>query len=215
MDRRELEGSLDHDMPPPLPDDMTLEGMQRPSDGRGPLFHRTYSATIEDPQTAAAALMERVKADPNLVSPWSLARFRKLRGPESRMERGDEFLVHMPGPWDGPVRVVAMTPTSFRFATLDGHLEAGQIEWRAVERGAQLVFQIESWARPADMLSVAMHDTFLMAKEVQLHMWTSVLERVVRLSGGRLTGRIEIETRKVPADADFIAVERDPSGRPG
>jgi len=121
----------------------------------------------------------------------------------------------MPGPWDGPVRVVDTTPTSFRFATLDGHLEAGQIEWRALQRGAELVFQIESWARPADRLSVAMHDTLLMAKEVQLHMWTSVLERVVRSSGGRLSGRIDIETRKIPADADFSAAEREPAGRPG
>jgi uncharacterized protein DUF1990 len=215
MDRREAEGSLERDMPPALPEDVTLEGVQRPSDGRGPLFHRTYSATIKDPQIRADALMERVKADPNSVSPWSLARFRKLRGPESRMERGDEFLVHMPGPWDGPVRVVDMTATSFRFATLDGHLEAGQIEWRALQHDGELVFQIESWARPADLLSVAMHDTLLMAKEVQLHMWTSVLERVVSASGGRLSGRIDIDTHKVPADADFSAAEREQAGRPG
>ena len=47
------------------------------------------------------------------------------------MEVGDEYVVRMPGPWDGPVRVVEVTPTSFRLATLDGHLEAGQIEFRA------------------------------------------------------------------------------------
>lgn len=36
-----------------------------------------------------------------------------------------------------------------------------------------------------------------MAKEVQLHMWTSVHEQVVKLSGGRLDGGIDIETRVV------------------
>jgi hypothetical protein len=36
-----------------------------------------------------------------------------------------------------------------------------------------------------------------MAKEVQLHMWTSFLEKVATLSGGRLTGGIEIVSRKV------------------
>ncbi len=40
----------------------------------------------------------------------------------------------MPGPWDGPVLVVDQTPTSFRFATLKGHLEAGQIEFRTGRR---------------------------------------------------------------------------------
>ena len=36
-----------------------------------------------------------------------------------------------------------------------------------------------------------------MSKEIQLHMWTSVLEKVARLSGGRMTGGIEIRTRRV------------------
>jgi hypothetical protein len=36
-----------------------------------------------------------------------------------------------------------------------------------------------------------------MSKEVQLHMWTSVLERVAEVAGGRLTGGIEIHTRRV------------------
>jgi uncharacterized protein DUF1990 len=213
MDRAEQEGSLERDMPPALPADVTLEGVQRPSDGRGPLFHRTYRAAIEEPRMDARELMGRVKADPNRVSPWSLARFRKLEGREPEMRAGDEFLVHMPGPWDGPVRVVDETPTSFRFATLGGHLEAGQIEWRALDREPGLVFEIESWARPADRLSAAMHDSLLMAKEVQLHMWTSVLERAVRLSGGRLAGRIGIETRRVAPDADFSAAEREPAGQ--
>jgi hypothetical protein len=33
-----------------------------------------------------------------------------------------------------------------------------------------------------------------MAKEVQLHMWTSVLERVAKLSGGRLRAGVDIHT---------------------
>jgi len=36
-----------------------------------------------------------------------------------------------------------------------------------------------------------------MAKEVQLHMWTSFLERMVRLAGGRMTGGVDIDTRRV------------------
>jgi hypothetical protein len=35
-----------------------------------------------------------------------------------------------------------------------------------------------------------------MAKEVQLHMWTSVVENVAELAGGRLDGGIDIETRR-------------------
>ena len=39
-----------------------------------------------------------------------------------------------------------------------------------------------------------------MSKEIQLHMWTSVTQRVAELSGGRLTGGIEIRTRRVEQD---------------
>ena len=58
---------------------------------------------------------------------------------------------------------------------------------------------IESWARSGDWFSDLLYDRVRMAKEIQLHMWTSVLERVVRASGGRMTGGIEIRTRRADA----------------
>ena len=106
----------------------------------------------------------------------------------------------MPGPWDGPVRAIEVTPTSFRLATLTGHLEAGQIEFRAADDGGDLVFTIESWARSGDRLSKVLYQSVRMAKEVQLHMWTSFLERVAELAGGRAVGGIDIETRRVDED---------------
>jgi hypothetical protein len=103
----------------------------------------------------------------------------------------------MPAPWDGPIRVAEVTPTSFRFLTLAGHLEAGQIEWRARDEDGALVFEIESWARGGDRVSSLLHDRLRMAKEVQLHMWTRVLERAAKRFGGELERGIEIETRRV------------------
>ena len=116
------------------------------------------------------------------------------------MRVGDEFVVRMPAPWDGPIRVAEVTPGSFRFLTLDGHLEAGQIEWRARDEDDALVFEIESWARAGDRLSYVMHNHVPMAKEVQLHMWTRVLERVAGRVNGRLEEGIDIETRRVEFD---------------
>jgi hypothetical protein len=55
----------------------------------------------------------------------------------------------------------------------------------------------KSWARSADRLSNVLYHHLRMAKEVQLHMWISFLEGVVSLSGGRMTGGIEIDTRRV------------------
>ena len=101
---------------------------------------------------------------------------------------------------DGPIRVIDVSPRSFRFMTLDGHLEAGQIEWRATQEGDAIVFGVESWARSGDRLSAVLHDRLRMAKEVQLHMWSSVIEKAVKRTGGRLERGIEIETRRVDAD---------------
>jgi hypothetical protein len=95
------------------------------------------------------------------------------------------------------VRVTATTDTSFRFTTLAGHLEAGQIEFRATQTDEFLRFEIESWARSGDRLSNLLYNHLRMAKEVQLHMWTSFLEQVGRIAGGRLTGGVEIISRKV------------------
>ncbi|MDQ4133026.1 MAG: DUF1990 domain-containing protein [Actinomycetota bacterium] len=80
-------------------------------------------------------------------------------------------------------------------ATLRGHLEAGQIEFRAEAEGAELLFTIESWACSGDRLSKLLYQHLHMAKEVQFHMWTSFLENVARLCRGRLVGGIDVETR--------------------
>src|SRR5829696_5972326 len=203
MHRREQPGTLGEDAPPPLPAGVDLRDVQRPQDGAGPLLRRRYRARIRGGELSPDALIARVGADPNEVAPGGLARFIRTRGEDGPMTVGDEWLVRMPGAWNGPVRVVEVTPRSFRFATLDGHLEAGQIEWRATADGDDVLFGIESWARSGDRLSDVMHNRLRMAKEVQLHMWTSVIERVARLAGGHLPAGIDIDTRRVewPADA--------------
>jgi hypothetical protein len=196
MRRSEDVGSLD-DLPPRLPDGFSDEDVLAIEDGVGPLFHRLYRARIRDARLTAEDVVRLVGADPNRAAPTELARFLKVRGEKGRLAVGDELVVRMPGPWDGPVRVAATTAGSFRLVTLTGHLEAGQIEFRATRDGDRLCFEIESWARSADRLSNLLYHHLRMAKEVQLHMWTSFLEQVARLSGGRLTGGIEIVSRRL------------------
>jgi hypothetical protein len=198
--RREVEGRWADDQPPPIPPGVSRDDLQGPEHGSGTYLHRRYRARILEPRMRAAELIRHLSEDPNRVAPGGLAHFVKTEGQEGRMVPGDEWVVRMPGPWDGPVRVIEVTPDHFRFATLDGHLEAGQIQWSATDEDGALVFGIDSWARPGDRLSDLMHNHLRMAKEVQLHMWTSVLERVARLAGDRLDGGLDIETRLVPPE---------------
>ena len=185
------------DLPQLLPGGVVDDDVQRLEDGVGPLFHRLYRARVREARLSAEQLMSCLRGDPNTATPTEFARFLKIRGSDSRLAVGDELVVRMPGPWDGPVRVTAATATSFRLATLTGHLEAGQIEFRAANADKFLCFEIESWARSGDRLSNLLYTHLRMAKEVQLHMWTSFLEQVAGLAGGRLTGGIEIISRKV------------------
>ena len=196
LHRSEQPGTV-ADRPPPLHDRLSRHELQLPKDGVGPLYHRLYRVRIREAGVSPEALVARLGADLNCASPTELARFFKTSGASGTLAVGDEFLVRMPGPWDGPVRVVEATPTSFRLVTLAGHLEAGQIEFRASERDGELRFEIESWARSGDRLSNLLYHHLRMAKEVQLHMWTSFLERIATLAGGRITGGIEIVSRKL------------------
>jgi hypothetical protein len=196
MHRSEASGDAG-DLPPRLPVAALDDDVQRIEDGAGPLFHRLYRARLRDARLSPEELISRLGADPNRATPTELARFLKVRGADGRMAVGDELVVRMPGPWDGPVRVTSVTPASFRFTTLSGHLEAGHIEFRAMQTDKMLRFEIESWARSGDALSNLLYHHLRMAKEVQLHMWTSFLEQVARLAGGRLTGGVEIVSRKV------------------
>jgi hypothetical protein len=201
MHRREEEGSAAEDAPPPLPEAVTRDELQHQQDGVGPLFHRSYRARIRDGRLSPEQLVTAIRRDPNRVAPTEFARFFKVGGHGEEMRVGDEYVVRMPGPWDGPVRVVDVTPRSFRLATLAGHLEAGQIEFAATG-DADLVFSIESWARSGDRLSDLLYQHLRMAKEIQLHMWTSVLEQIAKLTGGRIGGGIEITTRRVATAAE-------------
>ncbi len=196
MHRSEEEGSWADDGPPDLPDDVPLGEVLHPPAGAGPLFRRRYRGRIREAEMSAGELVEKISNDLDLVAPREFASFTKVRGEKGGMEIGDEYVVRMPGPWDGPIRVIEKTPESFRFVTLEGHLEAGQIRFQARD-GELLEFTIESWARAGDRLSNLLFEHLRMSKEIQLHMWTSVTQRVAELSGGRLTGGIEIRTRRV------------------
>jgi hypothetical protein len=183
---------------PELPTGVSAEEVQGPRDGAGPLFHRRYRTWIREWRLGADELMDAIQRDPNVTAPTTFARFQRVDGGRGRLTVGDEFVVRMPGPWDGPVRVVEAGSRSFRLATLAGHLEAGQIEFRVAQDGERrLVFEIESWARSSSPLVNVLYHRLRMAKEVQAHMWVSFLERVVHLSGGRMTGGIELHTERI------------------
>jgi hypothetical protein len=185
------------DIGPPVPDGLVDQHVQGIRNGAGPLFRRRYAVRIEGSSMAPEQVIAIIAENPNRAAPVEVAVFRKTRGDDGPMRVGDEYMVRMPGPWDGPVRVVDRSSTSVRLATLRGHLEAGQIEFRARREDDGLRFEIESWARSGDRLSELLYDRVPIVKEMQLHMWTHFCERIGRLAGGRIRGGVQVHTRRV------------------
>ena len=177
-------------------------GVQDSRQGVGPVYQRRYAVRISGSPLTAAQLIERLGEDLNAASPVEIAVFDKTSGTSHPLRPRDEYVVHMPGPWNCPVRVVEQTPVSFRFATLSGHMEAGEIEFRAEAREDDLVFTIESWARSGDRFADLLYGKLGIAKEMQLHMWAHFCTRVAELSGGRMVGDVEVRTERANASRD-------------
>jgi hypothetical protein len=199
MHRTDEQGDHRDLLAPAVPDDVAAElgdRRQGVADGVGPLIHRRYTVKIVHSAMTAPELIDTVAAGLNRASP-EIAAFVKTRGRRGSLRDGDEYIVRMPGPWNGPVRAVRRDATAIRLLTLAGHLEAGAIEFRAAAEGEALRFDIESWTRSGDRLAHLLYSTMRLAKEIQLNMWTHFCLRIAKLSGGRPEGGLTIATRTV------------------
>lgn len=168
--------------------------LQPASAGSGTAFRRRYRVRVSDPLVSAAELMAIVRNDPNVACPLEIARFERGNGSDGPIHLGEEMRVRLPGPWNGPVRVIDASELSFRLATLRGHMEAGEIEFRVREEEDTLLFEIESWARSSDPIFDLLYDRLGVGRELQLDMWAFFLERVAQVSGGVTDGGIDVHT---------------------
>ena len=140
-------------------------------------------------------LVERIAADLDRIAPSEFAgsrrcRARRVAGGRRPVRRAHARPVGRPG-----ARRRADPDSSFRLRDAEGHLEAGQIDFAARRRRRRRVPH-RVWRAAGDRLSHLLYNHLRWAKEVQLHMWTSVLERVVELTGGRGTGGVAVASRR-------------------
>lgn len=187
------------DLPRGLPHDLDVERLQPLGTGRGPLYHRTFRVRIVEARLGANDLMALVLEDPGRLMPREVVRIRAPRRSRRQLVRNDDFVVDMPGPWNGPVRVVDAEQRRLHLVTLRGHLEAGEIEFRAHDDGPAVVFEIEAWAQPAGRLVQLLYGRLRLAKEIQLNMWLRSCRGAARLAGGRPDDGVRIETLVAPA----------------
>ncbi len=143
--------------PPSLPATPGVVEVQAIATGVGPTIERTYRAHITESTLSPEELMAHIAEDLNRISTTSVSDFVDQRTTDEPAGVGSEYLIHLPGPWNAPVRVIERTPTSIQLTTLDGHMEAGQIHLGTrrgdnAEAGTDVIFEIRSVARSGDQL---------------------------------------------------------------
>ncbi|MDD7966748.1 DUF1990 family protein [Actinomycetospora lemnae] len=198
----------DHrDLPPALTDGTPRD--QPLEQGYGPALHREFRVHVVGAQRSAADLVDALARDMNRAVVPGVARFDYVAA-SGAMTVGEELVVRMPGPWDGPVRVLHRDATSFRLGTLVGHLEAGQIEFAARDLDDGLEFAITTWARAGDPVADLLYSRLGLAKQIQYLLWVEFCVRAAAVAGGRVTGGVTVRTRTV-AWPDGVTAAGNPS----
>jgi hypothetical protein len=183
--------------------------------GVGPFFHRRYRTVVRNATIGIEEAMATIQADPNVLADLDLAPFIKVLGRSGAMRVGDRYIIEIAGPWKGAVEVIDVSPTGFRLATLEGHMESGVIDMRAATHppdsaDGEVVFTIESWARSHDRFLDVMYDKLGIAKALQGEMWSIACDRFVHLVDGDQIGPLDVLTERAsrPGHAHSAADER-------
>jgi hypothetical protein len=175
--------------------------------GTGPIFHRTYEIELQETTLDDTDVMQLLQRNFAELAPSFLARFEKTNGRAEQMRIGDEYEITMLGPWNGMVRVLDVTPTSFTLGTLDGHPEAGHISFSVGKYGAATrVVRIESWARARDSAVATAYDMLGIGKQVQTEAWITFLQRLAALAGASAKPEVLISDEEIPVPDESAAI---------
>ena len=188
----------------PLRDGLTIladdQPEQEPSSGVGSLEQKQFWADIRGSNLDATQLMAIVRKRCNEVMPLE---FAAEPGTTAEVVEGATLTAAIPMRGNIQVRVVAVTDTSFTFATLRGHPLAGTVRFSAGDLAdSTLRFAITVVARAATMVDWLAMNT--VGRGMQNENWRTVVARVVEMSGG-MAGQIETDETVLPPEAASAA----------
>ncbi len=170
--------------------------------GLGPVTHHLYAATIRSPKLAPEQLMAVIAANPNVVAPTEVLRFERRSGTSGSLRQGDELLIRMAGPWNGPMRVTEQGDDRLRLGATPGHAQQGQIELRARLRDNpnDIEIEIQTRERAAGPGFYLLQRTGLIQR-MQSYTWAEILQNAARLAGGHPPDRITVQSWRCELEA--------------
>lgn len=161
--------------------------------GVGPEIHRLYSAVARNPVLSAERVLAVIAVDPNVIAPWEVLRFEKTYGHAGGLREGDELLVRMAGPWNGPVKVSRRRDEGLRLVSVRGHPQVGEVELRMRDEDGGLAMEIRTRERAAGFAFHVMQRIGLI-RRMETYAWGEMLENAAQLAGGRPPERITVRS---------------------
>ena len=154
---------------------------QLPHEGVGSLKRKRIWADISGSRLTPEELFERLRRDFNEATP-GIVDAEVEPGTECELVDGATITMSLPLRGNIQVRVQEITPVKATLVTLSGHPLAGAVRFLAEQRGDQVRFETQVYDRPASL-----PDWFAMktiGESLQSRTWESLIERMVRESGG-------------------------------
>ncbi len=167
--------------------------------GVGARAHRVYGAVLRDCVLPAERLIQIIATDPNVIAPTEVLRFERKGEGARDLREGDELLIRMAGPWNGPVRVTRRWENGFRLAALRGHAQVGQFELRARDGDGdgdgdgQIAMEIQTRERAAGLWFYLLERIGLVGR-MRAYTWAEMLQKSAQLAGGRPPTEITVRS---------------------
>jgi hypothetical protein len=177
----------------PLPSAEPSRDLMEEEAGIGPLAHRVYGAVLRDCVLTAPRLVRIIAADPNVIAPTEVLRFERKGHDRRDLREGDELLIRMAGPWNGPVRVTHRWEHGFRLAALRGHAQAGQLEVRTRDDDGDIVVEIQTRERAGGGWFYLL-DRIGLIQRMQAYTWAEMLQKAAHLAGARAPTEITVRS---------------------
>jgi hypothetical protein len=163
--------------------------------GLGPLAHHLCAATVRAPKLAPEQLLAIIAANPNVIAPTEVLRFERPPGKPGSLQKDDELLIRMAGPWNGPMRVTERGDDRLRLGALLGHAQQGQIELRVRGHDNHNGIEIEIQTRErAAGPGFYLLQRIGLIKRMQSYTWAEMLQNAAKLAGGKPPERITVQS---------------------
>lgn len=150
---------------------------QLPDAGVGGLRRKRYRADIRGATQTPEQLIEYVRAHfVDLMA--GLIDTISEPAPQSLIEEGTTLTLSLPLRGHVQVRVAEVEPRGLTLVTLQGHPLAGAVRLLAEDRGADLRFEVQVYARAAGVIDLVMMRT--LGEQVEDAAWRELVESVVQ-----------------------------------